>query len=237
MDAWQIVVVGLAVAASFCLSASAGLGGSLILVPALSIAIGAKEGVAMAALLLGGNNVVKVFAYRGTLPFRQSLVVVVGTAAGAWLGARLLVAAPDLLIRVAVLAAMGGTLLAERFQLDWLRQTGGPALSVAAGATSGFSGMSGPLKGVAIRSLGLDRLHMVGAASLASLAGDATKATVFVDAQILDGQALWTAVSLIPLMIVATLTGRLLNRRLGERGYAALFWVVMGGYSARLAFT
>lgn len=236
MDPWQIVVVGLAVAASFCLSASAGLGGSLILVPALSIAIGVKEGVAMAALLLGGNNVVKVFAYRGTLPIRQSLVVVVGTAAGAWFGARLLIAAPELLVRVAVLVAMGGTLLAERLRLDWLRQAGGPALSVSAGATSGFSGMSGPLKGVAIRNLGLDRLHMVGAASLASLAGDATKATVFVDAQILDAQALWTAVSLIPLMIVATLTGRLLNRRLGERGYAALFWMVMGGYSARLAF-
>ncbi|MDP8929184.1 MAG: sulfite exporter TauE/SafE family protein [Actinomycetota bacterium] len=237
MDAWQLAIVGLAVAASFGLSASAGLGGSLILVPALSIAFGAKEGVAMAALLLAGNNVVKVVAYRQTLPFRQSLIVMICIAVGAWIGAQLLVAAPESVIRVAVLLAMGGTLLAERLRLTRLRQAGGPTLSLASGATSGFSGMSGPLKGVAIRNLGLDRLHMVGAASLASLAGDATKATVFIEANILDAQAITTALSLTPLMIAATFTGRLLNRRLGERGYAALFWVVMGGYSARVVLT
>lgn len=237
MDPWQLVVIGVAVAASFCLSASAGLGGSLILVPALSIALGAKEGVAMAALLLAGNNVVKVVAYRRALPFRESVLVVVFISLGAWLGAGLLVATPEWVIRIAVLLGMTGTLVAERLHLDRLRQAGGPALSFASGATSGFSGTSGPLKGVAIRNLGFDRLHMVGAASLASFAGDVTKTTVFITADILDTQALTTALLLSPLMIAATLTGRLMNQRLGERGYAVLFWVVMGGYSVRVALT
>jgi len=45
-----------AILASFTLSASAGLGGSLILVPALALVLGTKEGVALAALLLAGNT-------------------------------------------------------------------------------------------------------------------------------------------------------------------------------------
>ena len=35
-------------------------------------------------------------------------------------------------------------------------------------------------------------------------------------------------------MLVATFTGRRLNRAVGERGYAVLFWTVMCGYSLRL---
>ena len=35
-------------------------------------------------------------------------------------------------------------------------------------------------------------------------------------------------------MILATALGRRLNRSLGERGYAAVFWVVIGGYGVRL---
>ena len=57
-----------AILASFTLSASAGLGGSLILVPTLALILGTKQGVALAALLLACNNVVKVVAYRGPIP-------------------------------------------------------------------------------------------------------------------------------------------------------------------------
>ena len=53
----------IAAAAAFTLSASAGLGGSLILVPALSLLLGAKQGVALAALMLAANNVFKVALY------------------------------------------------------------------------------------------------------------------------------------------------------------------------------
>jgi hypothetical protein len=100
--------------------------------------------------------------------------------------------------------------------------------------TSGFSGTSGPLKGVALRTLKLDRQHLVGAASVVSLAGDATKATVLMNASVIGGEALWLLVLALPLMPVATLIGRQINRRMGERAYAALFWTVMAGYTGRL---
>ena len=85
-----------------------------------------------------------------------------------------------------------------------------------------------------MRRLGLDRAHFVGAASLASLAGDATKAAVFTEAELLGGDSFLIAATAVPLMLIATFTGRRINRSIGERGYTGLFWAVMAGYTARL---
>lgn len=236
MDLFVAVLTLVAVAAAFAVSASAGLGGSLILVPTLALVLGTKEGVALAALLLAGNNVVKVIAYRRTLPFQKAAVVIGLVALGAAIGARLLVSSPEDLVTVAVIISFVLALIAERMDLSRLRTAGGPILAFGAGATSGFSGTSGPLKGMAIRQLDLDRAHFVGAASLASLAGDATKAAVFAEAQLLDGRSVLLAILAIPLMVVATFTGRKINQSIGERGYSVLFWTVMAGYTARLLF-
>ncbi len=85
-----IVVLAL-VYASFTISASAGLGGSLLMVPTLALFLGTKEGVALAALLLASNNVMKIIAYRKTLPFRAAAVIVVLIVIGAAFGSTLLV--------------------------------------------------------------------------------------------------------------------------------------------------
>ena len=237
MEPWMMVLALIAVAVSFTVSASAGLGGSLILVPILALVLGTKEGVALAALLLAANNVVKVIAYRETLPYRKALVVIVLVAVGAGLGALLLVSAPERVVTVAVIVSFVIALLAERLDLARLRRIGGPVLALGSGATSGFSGTSGPLKGMAIRQLELDRAHFVGAASLVSLAGDATKATVFTEAGLLSGDSFLVALAAVPLMLVATFAGRRINRSLGERGYTSLFWGVMAGYTVRLVLT
>lgn len=234
MESWAIALTLLAVVVSFTVSASAGLGGSLILVPTLALILGTKEGVALAALLLALNNVVKVIAYRKTLPFRKALVVIILVAVGAAIGARLLVAAPEEIVTVAVIASFVLALIAERMDLSRLRKVGGPVLAFGSGATSGFSGTSGPLKGMAIRQLDLDRAHFVGAASLASLAGDAAKTAVFAEAQLLDSSSLLIALLAVPLMLLGTFGGRRINYVIGEKGYTVLFWAVMAGYTLRL---
>ncbi|HUG31300.1 MAG TPA: sulfite exporter TauE/SafE family protein [Acidimicrobiia bacterium] len=233
----MIVITLVAVAVSLTVSASAGLGGSLVLVPTLALVLGTKEGVALAALLLAANNVVKVFAYRETLPYRKALVVIVLVAVGAGLGARLLVAAPERVVTFAVIVSFVLALIAERLDLSRLRKTGGPLLAFGSGATSGFSGTSGPLKGMAIRQLDLDRAHFVGAASLVSLVGDATKTAVFTEAGLLGGASYMIALAAAPLMVIATFTGRRINREIGERGYTRLFWGVMAGYTLRLVLS
>jgi uncharacterized membrane protein YfcA len=147
------------------------------------------------------------------------------------------VSAPERVVTVAVITSFVLALIAERLDLSRLRRVGGPLLALGSGATSGFSGTSGPLKGMAIRQLELDRAHFVGAASLASLAGDATKATIFTEAGLLGGDSFLLAAAAVPLMLVATFAGRRINRAIGERGYTSLFWAVMAGYTARLVLT
>lgn len=231
----EVIFVLLAASAAFTVSAAAGLGGSLILVPALALVLGTKEGVALAALLLALNNVVKVFAYRKTIPLAKSALVIVLTIVGSAVGASLLVAAPESIVSVAVVVCIALSLLGERLDLgSRSRRAAMLPLAFASGATSGFSGTSGPLKGIALRHLQLDRFHMAGAASAVSLAGDLTKTAIFTDAGLLGLESLNLAVLCAPLMLVATFTGRMLNRTVAERGYAILFWTVMFGYSARL---
>ena len=87
---------------------------------------------------------------------------------------------------------------------------------------------------MAIRQLNLDRAHFVGAASLASLAGDVTKTAVFIEAELIGGESFLIAVLAVPLMIAATFSGRKINHSIGERGYTFLFWAVMVGYTLRL---
>lgn len=234
LEPWAVVLTLIAVLVSFWVSASAGLGGSLILVPTLGLVLGTNQGVALAALLLAINNVVKVIAYRRTLPFRRALVVIILIAFGASFGARLLVAAPEDVVTVAVIVSFIVALIAEKMSLHRLKTVGGPTVAFASGATSGFSGTSGPLKGMSIRQLNLDRAHFVGAASLASLAGDATKTAVFAEARLLGAESLLIAGLAAPLTLIGTLGGRRFNQQIGEAGYTALFWAVMAGYTLRL---
>lgn len=234
MEVLTAVAVLIGVAASFTVSASAGLGGSLLMVPTLVLVLGSKEGVALSALLLAGNNVAKLIAYRRTLPYRAAVVIVALIMIGAALGSTLLVRAPAWLVTVAVVTMFGVSVVAERRDAIAIRRPFAPLLALASGAASGFSGTSGPLKGVAIRNLDLDRRHFVGAASLASFAGDLTKTAVFADAQLLGRSSLLLAVAAVPLMAAGTWIGSTLNERAGERTFAALFWTVMAGYTVRL---
>lgn len=235
LEAGPLILLVLTVAlVSFVVSAAAGMGGSLLLVPALALVLGTKEGIALAALLLAANNVVKVVAYRDSLPFRRGLPVILALAGGAAVGASLMIRAPEPLVAAAVIAVLLATLAAEKYGWGPVRTVSGPGLGLAAGLTSGLSGTSGPLKGVALRSLALDRAHFVGAASLASLIGDVTKVGAFVQGSLLDGGSVRLAAVAVPLMLIGTAVGRQLNRRVGEVGFAVIFWFVMSGYGLRL---
>ena len=185
MDILATVGVLIAVYVSFTISASAGLGGSLLMVPTLALFLGTKEGVALAALLLASNNIMKIIAYRETLPFRKAAGIAVLIVIGAAIGSTLLVNAPVWAVTIAVLAMFATTIITEKREIKAVRSKFGPFLAFVAGASSGFSGTSGPLKGVAIRNLDLDRRHFVGAASLASIAGDGQGGALRV------GQGVW----------------------------------------------
>lgn len=218
---------------AFTLSASAGLGGSLILVPAMAMVLGPKEGIAMASALLSMNNVGKVLAYRHDIPYRAAMLVLSMTVIGAVLGSMLLIAVPSSWVSLGVVLIIACSFISDRVEPRVRRLNVAP-LALLAGATSGFSGTSGPLKGVAIRSLSLDRRQFVGAASIVSFAGDTAKVVVYSSSSVFPTDSMLMIASAFPLMIAAVLLGKRINRIVGERGYTALFWAVMVGYSVRL---
>ncbi|MGH8945518.1 MAG: sulfite exporter TauE/SafE family protein, partial [Acidimicrobiia bacterium] len=61
-----------------------------------------------------------------------------------------------------------------------------------------------------------------------------TKTAVFTEAELLGGESFLIALAAVPLMVLAALTGRRINRSIGEPGYTVLFWGVMAGYTGRL---
>ena len=122
MEILALLGVLLLVYMSFAVSASAGLGGSLVLVPTLVVFLGSKEGIALAALLLASNNVAKIYAYRRTLPFRQAAPIVVLIMLGAAIGATLLVNAPEIVVTIGVITMFAATLIAERYELTLARR-------------------------------------------------------------------------------------------------------------------
>lgn len=232
--ALQITFVLIVIALAFAVSASAGFGGSLVLVPALALVLGTKQGTALASLLLAANNVMKVWAYRRTIPVKRALVVVILVAVGSALGALLFVAAPEKVVAIAVIGSFALAFAVEHLDLTRVKVLGTHLFAFASGALSGFSGTSGPLKGLAVRNLPLDRLHVVGALSLVSLVGDVTKTAIWTGASLIPPGGYLLTAAAVPLMVGATLLGRRFNTRIGERGYTYLFWTVMTGYTARL---
>jgi hypothetical protein len=196
--------------------------------------LGAKEGIGLSALLLAVNNLVKLCAYRQVVPIRAATIVTLCTFAGAFVGSSLLVAAPVAIVEVAVVISFGLALVVERRANAFSRASLVSVSAIAAGATSGFSGTSGPLKGVAVRSLGLDRMHTIGAAAMVSAVADLTKAGVFAHSGLLGGAQLHLTIMALPVMIVATVAGRRFTVLIGEVGYTRLFWLVIGGYTVRL---
>lgn len=233
-DALTLVLLALVIPASFVLSAAAGLGGSLILVPGLMLAIGTREGIAVAALLLACNNVAKVIVYRKTLPWRASALIAAAVICGSALGASLMLQMPETWVAWGVAVMVLLTLTGDFLSHGPVHKAWAVGLAFLSGSTSGFSGTSGPLKGLAIRSLQLERFYFVGAASLVSMVGDMTKALVFSQSGLINTSHLLLAGTLVPVMMGCSLLGRRINREVGEKWYSILFWAVMGGYLIRL---
>jgi len=137
----------------------------------------------------------------------------------------------------AVVAATVLSLVAELLRVDRV-QKAQELLAVptmlASGVLSGVSGTSGPLKGIAVRSLRLPRLEHVGLASCVSLVADALKVELFAIAGIFESIDLTVVLLAMPVMPVAAWIGRAVNRRIDEAAFRWIFWTVVGGYTLRM---
>ncbi len=230
-------LVLLATFTALFVSSIAGYGGSLVLLPALAAILGPKEGIALAALLLAWNNVFKVIAYRKTLAIKEGWPLLVVTAVGVFIGAGLMVQAPEQLVLWSIVVVTVSVLAIELFAGERIRRAQKASAVPMMGASavlSGFSGSSGPLKGISIRSLALPRLQHVGLASCVSLVGDALKVELFAQAGILP-DIKWSVLAVAaPMMPVAAWVGKKFNERMEEATFRWVFWTVVGAYTLRM---
>lgn len=239
MDAIAVLA---ATAVALFISSAAGYGGSLVLVPALSLILGPREGIALAALLLAVNNVVKVGVYRQTLALREGWPLVAVTAVGVLLGSTVLLVVPEGWLVVGIIAmavvSLAAEVVGDRVALRGVagaKRRSAVPLMAASSVLSGASGSSGPLKGLSIRHLGLPRLEHVGLASVVSLVGDVMKTGVFASAGILPELSPAVLAASLPMMPLAAWAGWRFNAAVGEQTFRWVFWGVVGGYGLRLA--
>ena len=73
-----------------------------------------------------------------------------------------------------------------------------------------------------------------GAASVVSLAGDTTKAAVFINGSFFKDIPWSILIGTFLIMPFAVFAGRFVNKKIGAQAYNILFWLVMTGYTIRL---
>jgi len=115
-----------------------------------------------------------------------------------------------------------------RKKISWL-------YSWLTGFTSGISGTSGPLKGLAIKCTDLDKLQIVAGASVLSFTTDSTKAIIYLSHyNPVKGDSLNLLLVSICLMPIATLLGKKINHNISNPAYDVLFFSILFGYVVRV---
>lgn len=216
------------------LSASCGLGGSLLLIPTLTLMIGVKEGIVLSSILLGLNNVVKTFYYRHNIKIKASIALLVPMVIGSAIGALLMVQLNSRFLGFFLLAHICISFFIQRFSNNRIQKATGLGYAGLAGICSGLSGTSGPLKGIAVRCFHQSKTSLVATASIISLASDAVKSSVYVtQLSDLSFNPFIIAFGVISMPIASRL-GKHINEQMSNRAYDALFYMVMSGYVLRL---
>ena len=164
---------------AFFVSASCGLGGSLILIPVLSAVLGIKEGIVISSILLGLNNIIKVIFFRGNIKFKPVSFLMILMMAGAVIGSFMMLKANSHILTIFLVFNIAISFLIQQYTSLKLQKNAGLIFSFLSGFCSGLSGTSGPLKGLAVKCHMHTKMEIVAAASLLSLATDSVKSVIY----------------------------------------------------------
>src|SRR5688500_7325702 len=139
------LVVAILIFISFLVSASCGLGGSLILIPSMSLLFGIKESIVISSLLLALNNMVKVYFFRQHIRLLPVLGILVCIMVGAAIGALLLLRIDEKIIAPLFVLHVIFSFVFQRNKNINVRKKVSLFISFLAGFFSGVAGTAGPL--------------------------------------------------------------------------------------------
>lgn len=220
---------------SFLISASAGMGGSLLLIPTLSYFIGVRDGIIISSILLGLNNCIKIFVFRKYIRLKNIVYLLIFMLTGAVAGSLLMMKIAEDILAVILFINIIFAFFIEKNAKSVVRKKISWLYSGLSGFFSGISGTSGPLKGMAIKCLELNKLQIVATASVLSFATDSAKAIIYVgNYNPLAGNSFNLLLISICMMPIATILGKRINHKISDVAYDVLFFSILSGYAVRL---
>lgn len=227
---WLLVTGSLLVVtfAAGVLSAIAGFGGALLLLPVFVLAFGARDAIAALTIVQLASNVSRVYFNRSEVDVGVLKLFAFGAVPAAVVGSVLFVVAPVLVLT----RGIGVFLL---LSVVWLRvvrtpHAVGDRLLVGVGAVSGLGsallGSVGPMVAPFMLARGLTKGVYIGTEAASAVVMHATKLVVFGLAAVLSLQGVGYGIALAPASAGGSYVGKMIVGRVSTETFAAL---VQGG--------
>jgi uncharacterized protein len=227
--AWQWIVLLVCGWLAATVSGAAGFGGALLLLPVLTLAVGAKAAVPILTVAqLLGNLSRAAFGWRD-IHWRPALIFSVGMVPASVIGSRLFVdLSSGFILRLIgvfllVVVALRHTRLGKRKTPEWLL---GPA-GVAIGFISAVAGSAGPLGAAVFLGLHLPAGAYVASEAVTAVLMHLTKSITYGRYAALSGGDLLRGLALGSSLVVGSWTGRKLIHRLPEKEFALLVEILL----------
>jgi uncharacterized membrane protein YfcA len=222
MIEWALLMIGGWFAAT--ISGAAGFGGALLLLPVLTVVVGAKAAVPILTLAqLLGNASRAGFGFRD-IHWRPALAFSAGAVPASIVGARLFIDLPsEVVLRLIGVFLLGvvayrHTKVGKRtFPVRWL-----PAAGAVVGFLSAIVGSAGPLGAAVFLSLGLPKVAYVATEAVTATLMHATKTVVYGRYAAIDGRAAVLGLALGGAMVIGSWTGRKIIERLPDRAFSVM---------------
>jgi hypothetical protein len=230
MPVVELLVLGSAGLLAACVSAVAGIGVGLVLLPVLVLYLGIKSAIPILALALVAAATSRVAIYRREVDRRVAAWSILGALPSTAAGAYLFTLAPPVLLTRLLGLLLLGILVGRRLHLRPLpmrRPVAFLPLGIAIGIVSGLASGVGPLLAPFYLSYGLRKGAYVGTVGAMALSMQLTKLAVFGGADLLTPRVLAYGLFLMPLTVLGTLLGKRLMLRISERVFVLLIEGVM----------
>lgn len=205
----------------FVVSATFGIGGVVLLIPALSMRLPPAQAVALSAPVMLISNLSKGYVYRRALD-KKALVLVSGLAVPTAFFAALMTAGiDDRIILLAVAALIVASVVVERVRARPVKLSDRALLlwGLVTGVISGIAGAAGPPTAIGLKGYGLTREAFVATVAVFAVLLQLAKIPAYWATSALSPKLLPLALVLGLLAIVAVIVGPPLLRRLPERAF------------------
>jgi uncharacterized protein len=232
---WAFLLVAGWLAAA--ISGAAGFGGALLLLPAITYAVGAKAAVPVLTVAqLLGNLSRTGFGFK-EISWRPVLLFSLGAVPLSVLGAVLFVSLPaqrvtqGIGVFLLLMVAVRHTRFGKRpISSAWLAPSG-----AVVGFLSAVAGSAGPLGAAVFLTLGLAPTAYVASEAVTAVLMHLTKTAVYGRYTLIDGEAFVLGVALGGAMVAGSWSGRRLIQKLPEQQFRLLVEVLLI-FSALLMF-